>query len=75
MRPAAAVWEARQARCLADTLERSAGRIVAALAGAHPQLLDKARMFGADARALAAAARALQHALDAELGGNHDDAA
>jgi hypothetical protein len=67
------LFECRNARAIADTQERSAGRIVAALAGAPPLLLDQARLFAADARALAAAARALQHAVEAMAG--HDEPA
>jgi hypothetical protein len=68
------LFECRNTRAIADVVERAAGRTVVALADAHPLILDRARLLAADARALADAARRLQHAVEAAMGGNHDDA-
>jgi hypothetical protein len=68
------LFACRNTRAVADVVARAAERTVAALADAHPLLLDKARLLAADARAVADAARRLQHAVEAELGPGYDDA-
>jgi hypothetical protein len=73
MRTTAARWGSMQSRVLAEATLREVERVVRDLAGAPDMLLDRARLLAADARAVADAARHLQHAVEAL--GNDDHAA